>query len=104
LIYSTEKSLAEHRETLDTETVSEIESRLEELRSVLDGEDASAIRTKSEDLMQASHKLAEAVYQRVQSEQQATAGATAGDGASTSDDEVVEEADYEVIDEEAKKS
>jgi molecular chaperone DnaK len=104
LIYSTEKSLEEHRETLDIETVSEIESRLEELRSVLDGEDASAIRTKSEDLMQASHKLAEAVYQRVQSEQQATAGATAGDGASTSDDEVVEEADYEVIDEEAKKS
>jgi molecular chaperone DnaK len=104
LIYSTEKSLAEHRETLEAETVSEIESRLEELRSVLDGEDASAIRTKSEDLMQASHKLAEAVYQRVQSEQQATAGATAGDGASTSDDEVVEEADYEVIDEEAKKS
>jgi molecular chaperone DnaK len=104
LIYSTEKSLAEHRETLEAETVSEIESRLEELRSVLDGEDASAIRTKSEDLMQASHKLAEAVYERVQSEQQATAGATAGDGASTSDDEVVEEADYEVIDEEAKKS
>jgi molecular chaperone DnaK len=102
LIYSTEKSLKEHRETLDAETVSEIESRLEELRAVLDGEDVSAIRTKSEDLMQASHKLAEAVYQRVQSEQQATAGAS-GDGGS-SDDEVVEEADYEVIDEEAKQS
>jgi molecular chaperone DnaK len=101
LIYSTEKSLKEHRESLEADTVSEIESRLEELRGVLDGEDASAIRTKSEDLMQASHKLAEAVYQRVQTEQQATAGA-AGDG-SPSDDEVVEEADYEVIDEEEAK-
>jgi molecular chaperone DnaK len=104
LVYSTEKSLNEHREALDEATVSEIESKLAEVKSALDGEDASAIRTKAEDLMQASHKLAEAVYQRVQSEQQATAGAESTDGAGESDDEVVEEADYEVIDEEAKKS
>ncbi|HEX2046042.1 MAG TPA: molecular chaperone DnaK [Gaiellaceae bacterium] len=104
LVYSTEKSLKEHRESLDAETVSEIESRLEALNGVLEGDDVSAIRTKSEDLMQASHKLAQAVYEKVQAEQQATAGATAGDGASTSDEEVVEEADYEVIDEEAKQS
>jgi molecular chaperone DnaK len=103
LIYSTEKSLAEHRESLDAETVSEIESRAEELKGVLDGDDASAIRTKSEELMQASHKLAQAVYEKVQSEQQATAGATGGDGASTGEEEVVEEADYEVIDEEEAK-
>jgi molecular chaperone DnaK len=104
LVYSTEKSLNEHREALDEATVSEIESKLAEVKSALDGEDASAIRTKAEDLMQASHKLAEAVYQRVQSEQQATAGADSTDGAGESDEEVVEEADYEVIDEEAKKS
>ena len=103
LVYSTEKSLAEHRESLDEATVSEIESKLEEVKSVLDTEDASAIRTKAEDLMQAAHKLAEAVYQRVQSEQ-ASSTQTNGDEAAESDDEVVEEADYEVIDEEAKKS
>jgi molecular chaperone DnaK len=104
LVYSTEKSLGEHREALDEATVSEIESKLEEVKSILDSEDASAIRTKSEDLMQASHKLAEAVYQRVQSEQAATGAGTSGNGAADSDDEVVEDADYEVIDEEAKKS
>jgi molecular chaperone DnaK len=103
LIYSTEKSLKEHRESLDEETISQIESRVEELKGVLDGEDAAEIRTKSEQLMEASHKLAQAVYQKVQAEQ-ATAGATAGDGEAASDEEVVEEADYEVIDEEAKKS
>jgi molecular chaperone DnaK len=104
LVYSTEKSLSEHREALDEATVSEIESKLEEVKSVLDGDDAAAIRTKSEDLMQASHKLAEAVYQRVQSEQAATGDASSGNGAPDSDDEVVEDADYEVIDDEAKKS
>src|ERR671930_133723 len=80
--------------------VREAESKLADVRSALDGDDASAIRTKAEDLMQASHKLAEAVYQRVQSDQQATAGATSGDGAAPSDNEVVAEADYKVIDEE----
>jgi molecular chaperone DnaK len=103
LVYSTEKSLGEHRESLDEATVSEIEAKLADVRSALDGDDASAIRTKAEDLMQASHKLAEAVYQRVQSEQQAT-GATNGDESAEGDDEVVEDADYEVIDEEAKRS
>ena len=51
------------------------------------------------------HRLAQAVYEKVQAEQQATAGASAGNG-SASEDEVVEEADYEVIDEEeeAKRS
>jgi molecular chaperone DnaK len=104
LVYSTEKSLNEHRESLDEATVSEIESKLEEVKAVLDGDDASAIRTKAEDLMQSSHKLAEAVYQRVQADQQAAAGASEGNGSGESDDEVVEEADYEVIDEEAKRS
>ena len=69
---------------------------------MLDGSDVTEIRTKSEDLMQVAHKLAEAVYQQVQAEQQQTTAA-GGNGAPT-DDEVVEEADYEVIDEEAKQS
>jgi molecular chaperone DnaK len=102
LLYSTEKSLKDHRDALDEETISTIESRTEELRTALDGTDATEIRAKSDSLMEASHKLAQAVYEKVQSEQAASASSTNGE--STSDDEVVEEADYEVIDEEAKHS
>jgi hypothetical protein len=47
--------------------------------------------------MQASHKLAEAVYQQAQ-QQQAASG---GDGSTT--DENVEEGDFEVIDEDESK-
>jgi molecular chaperone DnaK len=107
LAYSTEKSLQEHRDTLDEETISTIESRLEELRQVLDGSDVSEIKAKTEQLMEASHKLAQAVYEKVQTEQAAsTPGGGDGNGAGASDDEVVEDADYEVIDEEegAKRS
>jgi molecular chaperone DnaK len=98
LVYSTEKTLGEHRESLDEETVSTIETRLEELKAVLDSSDAAEIRTKSDALMQAAHQLAQKVYERAQAEQPA-----ASNGDST-EDEVVEEADYEVIDEEAKPS
>jgi len=103
LLYSTEKSLKEHRDALDEETISTIESRMGELRTALDGADAGEIRTKSDALMEASHKLAQAVYEKVQTEQAASAS-SASNGESTSDDEVVEDADYEVIDEEAKQS
>jgi molecular chaperone DnaK len=102
LLYSTEKSLKDHRDALDGETVSTIESRMEELRSALDGSDAAEIRAKSDSLMEASHKLAQAVYEKVQAEQ--TASASASGNGEASDDEVVEDADYEVIDEEAKQS
>jgi molecular chaperone DnaK len=103
LVYSTEKSLAEHRDSLDEETVKTIEERLEALKAVADGDDVAEIRTKSEELMEAAHSLAQAVYEKVQAEQ-AAAQPTAGNGEAVSDDEVVEEADYEVIDEEAKQS
>jgi molecular chaperone DnaK len=103
IIYATEKSLAEHRDSLDEETISTIESRLEEVKTALDGDDAADIRTKTEQLTEASHRLAQAVYEKVQAEQQATAGAAAGNGGSADEEEVVEEADYEVIDEEEAK-
>ena len=49
--------------------------------------------------MQASHKLAEAVYQQAQQEQAASSGRLGA----AQDDENVEEADYEVIDEDESK-
>jgi molecular chaperone DnaK len=101
LVYSTEKTLGEHRDSLDQETVKTVESRVEELKGVLDSSDAGEIKAKSEALMESAHKLAESIYAKAQAEQPAPGAASAnGD----SDDEVVEEADYEVIDEEAKPS
>jgi molecular chaperone DnaK len=97
LAYQTERSLKEHRSALEESEAATIEGRIMELKQALEGDDVSDIKAKTEALQEASHKLAEAVYASAQ--QQATS-AHAGDGATTSDDEVVEEADYEVIDEE----
>ena len=71
-----------------------------ELRGVLESGDIGEIRAKTEALQQASQKLAEAVYAQATAQAQSTGG-TANGG---SEDEVVEDADYEVIDEEAKTS
>ena len=62
------------------------------------------IKQKTDALQQEWNKVAEAMYAQATAQQpQSAAG---GNGAEASDDEVVEEADYEVIDEEeeAKRS
>jgi molecular chaperone DnaK len=100
LAYATEKSLKEHRESLDEGEASTIEGRIMELKTALDGDDIAEIRSKTDALQEASHKLAEAVYAQATAAQAASSGG--GNGAEPSDDEVIEDA--EVVDEEAPTS
>jgi molecular chaperone DnaK len=102
LLYATERTLKEHRDKLSSEEASNIESRIEELRKAVEGSDVGEIRGKTEALQEASHKLAEAVYAQASAQAQAGAGSSEGDQAGQ-DEEVVEEADYEVIDDDEKK-
>ena len=67
---------------------------------MLETGDIGEIRSKTEALQQASQKLAEAVYAQATAQAQSS-GTTTNGG---TEDEVVEDADYEVIDEEAKTS
>ncbi|MBA3383129.1 MAG: molecular chaperone DnaK [Actinobacteria bacterium] len=97
LAYQTERTLKEHRDKLDEADASTIEGRVMELRGVLESTDVNEIRGKTDALEEASRKLAEAVYAQATAQAQAS---SAGNGAPTSDDEVVEEGEYEVIDEE----
>jgi molecular chaperone DnaK len=100
LVYSTEKSLRDMGDRVDAATKQEIEAAAAELKKALDGDDVDDIKTKTDALMQASHKLAEAVYQQAQQQQAASGGDGAG---ASSGDENVEEGDYEVIDEDEGK-
>jgi molecular chaperone DnaK len=104
LVYQTERSLKEHRDKLEEADASTIEGRVMELKQALESDDVAEIRAKTEALTEAAHKLAEAVYAQATAQQAASSSAQAGNGATTSDDEVVEEADYEVIDEEQPKA
>jgi molecular chaperone DnaK len=71
LIYSTEKSLKEFGDKIEAAEKQKIEDAVAALKKAMEGSDAELLKKASEDLMQASHKLAEAVYAK---------GAAAGEG------------------------
>src|SRR4029078_4569602 len=93
LAYQTERSLKEHRDKLPESDPATIEGRVMELRAVLDSSDVNEIKQKTEALQEASQKLAEILYSQAASQAQTQSQAT-GDGASSTDDETVEDADY----------
>jgi molecular chaperone DnaK len=97
LVYQTEKSLKEHRDRLGEADASTIEGRIMELKQALEGNDLAAIKAKTDALVEASHKLAEAVYAKATAEQAAAGGKASADGGAS--EEEVEEAEYEVVDE-----
>ena len=105
LIYSTEKSIKELGDKVDSETKSNVEASVTALRKAMEGEDAAEIKRVSDELTKASHKLAEAMYQQAsQNEQQAGAAPgeqTAGDTGAA--DEDVVDADFEEVKDEDKK-
>ena len=76
LVYQTEKSLKEMGDKIDDETRNSIESAKEKLKGALESDNVDEIKQLSEELTNASHKLAEAMYQQAA---QAGAGA-AGPG------------------------
>lgn len=80
LVYSTEKSLADHKDETDAETVGNIEAALEKAKKALEGDDTEAMQAATEELTQASHKLAEAMYAKAAKEQAEAQGTQADDG------------------------
>jgi len=106
LIYSTEKSMKDLGDKVDSATKSKIDEIISHLKKAMEGDDKEEIKRLSEELTQSSHKLAEAMYQQAsqKEEQQAEAGAegTAQPRPSTSDEDVVD-ADFEEVKNDDKK-
>jgi molecular chaperone DnaK len=106
LIYSTEKSIKDLGDKVDAETKSKVEATIEPLKKAMEGDDAEEIKRLSEELTQASHKLAEAMYQQAsQTDDQQQAGAAGHDeqaGQSAPDEDVVD-ADFEEVKDDDKK-
>lgn len=105
LIYHTEKTLKEMGDKVDEATKQTVEEQMQRLRTAMEGDDAEAIKQASEELMQASHKVAEAMYQQATQDTGAEAAqehpGEAAAGGADSDEEVVE-AEFEEVDEDKK--
>jgi molecular chaperone DnaK len=108
LIYQTEKSLKEFGDKVDSETKSKIETSVADLKKAIELDDTERINQVCDELTQASHKLAEAMYQQQTTQEGAgTTGANtqAGGGKqqdTSSDDDVVD-ADFEEVKEDRKQ-
>jgi len=76
LVYTTERSLAEHGSKLSDSERQAIEQALNEAREALKGEDSERIRRAQDNLTQVSRALAEAAYRQTS----ANAGGTGGSG------------------------
>jgi molecular chaperone DnaK len=104
LVYSTRKSLKEFGDKVDGATRGDIENAMRDLEEAAKGDSLDLIKSRTEKLQEAAYKLSEAAYQAAQAGQAGTGGSSgggagsAGAGADGAEDEVVEEADYEVID------
>lgn len=99
LIYSSEKSLKDLGDKVDSATKTDIENAATDLKKAIEGEDVEEIRRLSETLTQSSHKLAEAMYQQASREGEQGPGADAegeADSPSPPDDDVVD-ADFEEV-------
>jgi molecular chaperone DnaK len=105
-VYQTEKSLKEFGDKIDAAEKQKIEEKLAELKKLMEGSDPEAMKKAGEELMQASHKLAEAVYAKAQ---QAGAGADGEHcGAGCADEkgakpDNVVDADFEEVKDDNKK-
>jgi len=108
LLYSTEKSLKDYGAKVSDADRKNIEGAVAALRQVLDSQNAADIKAKSEALKQAAYRLAEEVYRSssAQGGQAQGAAAAAGEGGPQQPSgagETVEDADYEVVDDDGKK-
>jgi len=97
LIYSTEKSMKDLGDKLDENLRSEIEGKIQELKNVMEGDDKDAIQSAMDELSQASHKLAEQLYQQ-QNEGAEAGGAQAGAGEGSDQSQGGGQSDEDVVD------
>jgi molecular chaperone DnaK len=100
LIYSTEKSVKDLGDKVESSLKSEIDSAIERLKKAMETNDANEIKRLSDELTQTSHKLAEKMYSQA-SQQGPGGGAGPQPGAGASggkkpDDDVVD-ADFEEV-------
>ena len=75
LIYSTEKTLTEHRDKIGEAEAGKVEEALKRAKEDLEGGDVTRIKAAMETLQKETHHLAEVMYQSAKAAQGGTAGA-----------------------------
>ncbi|MBE0658341.1 MAG: molecular chaperone DnaK [Bryobacteraceae bacterium] len=103
-VYSAEKTLKDHRDKVSAEDAKAVETAIEEARKAMGEGNLEKMKAAQEQLLQSSHKLAEAMYAAASKQpppQDAQGGDTAGASQEPKKDEVVD-AEFVDVDENKK--
>jgi molecular chaperone DnaK len=100
LIHQTEKSVQEHGDKVQEADKQAITTAIDALRQALAGEDVEVIKARTTDLMQASMKLGQAIYEASQA--QPGPEGEGQPGPESKKDDVID-ADFQEVDEDKKK-
>ncbi|MBA3975409.1 MAG: molecular chaperone DnaK [Candidatus Solibacter sp.] len=103
-VYSAEKTLKDHRDKVSAEDAKAVEAAVEEARKAMGEGNLEKMKAAQEQLLQASHKLAEAMYAAASKQpppQDAQGGNTAGASQEPKKDDVVD-AEFVDVDENKK--
>ena len=103
LAYSTEQTLKDLGDKVPADMKKQVEDAVAEAKKALDGTDIDAIKAAGEKLQDVGHKLAEIVYSTTNAQTAGAADAAGAQQQAGSADDVVD-ADYEVVDDNKKKS
>ena len=100
LAYGTKQTLKDLGDKVPEDQKKATEEAVAEARKALEGTDIEAIKAAGEKLQEVGHKLAEVAYADAQAQTAGTDGASAGN----SSDGDVEDADYEVVDDDKSQN
>ncbi|GAB4366783.1 MAG: molecular chaperone DnaK [Calditrichia bacterium] len=106
LIYQTEKNLKEYGSKIDTTTRNKIESAVNRLKEALKSDNINEIRSATEALSQTWSEASTVMYQQAGASSAGASSSASSSGqqaGSTESGEKVEEADYEVVDDDNNK-
>ncbi len=106
LIYSTEKTLRDLGDKVESGIKEKIDAAIKELKDSMAGEDIGKIKEASEKLSGLLHEISSKLYEQVRQEQQQQPGGEdfgGQEGQQSGQDENVVDADYEVVDEDKEK-
>ena len=103
LVYQTEKNLKDFGDKLDSATKNKIEAAVSRLKEAIKTENLNEIKSATDALNQIWSEASSQMYQQSSGAQGAQPGAEAADDSQKTKDEKVEEADYEVVDDENNK-
>ena len=98
-VHEAERQLKDNGDKVDESVRRDLEGAIEATKGAAAGEDPDDIEAKTAGLTDVLHRLSEQVYQKAAAQQEAAAGNGAGAA-----EETVEDAEYEVIDEDAPKA